>query len=131
MAKFIFELNDKYGETSLFLPVAGDLVFLFSPSLTAYVTLGERAYEVNDGRVEIPIAELPIGEFSPELISKDRSWKLPSLVFDGESVHPKPYDDEYIRELARQLQELKNEIAALIVEAKKLKERVYGKLELL
>ncbi len=128
MAKFVFELFDGYAETSLFLPISGDPVFLFSPSLTGYVTVGDRAYEVTDGRVSIPISELPVGDFSPELISKNKRWLLPCLVFDGETVSPKPYDDEYIRALSRELHEMSKEIEALIAEAKKIKETVYGKL---
>ena len=131
MAKFVIELNGEYGETSLFLPLSGDLVFLFSPALSGYVMLGEGAYEVTDGRVEIPIAKVPVGEISPELVTGEGKWKLPRLVYDGESVFPKPYDDEYVRELSRKLTELRRDLAALIAEAKKLKEKVYGKLELL
>lgn len=131
MSKFVIELDGEYGETSLFLPLSGDLVFLFSPALSGYVTLGDGAYEVLDGRVEIPIAKVPVGEISPELVAKERKWKLPRLIYDGESVFPKPYDDEYIRELSRKLTELEHDIASLIIEAKKLKEKVYGKLELL
>ena len=131
MAKFVFELDGEYGETSLFLPIAGNLVFLFSPAISGYVSFCNRAYEVVEGRVEIPVGELPVGEFSPELVVKGRIWKLPRLIFDGESVYPKPFDDEDVRELSRKLRELKDEIAALLIDAKKLKEKVYGKLELL
>lgn len=131
MAKFVIELDGKYGKTSLFLPTSGNLVFLFSPALSGYVTIDKGAYEVNDGRVEIPIKEVPIGEISPELVTEKGKWKLPRLVYDGESVSPKPYDDEYIRELTRELAELKHDIASLVIEAKNLKEKVYGKLELL
>ena len=131
MAKFIIELNGEYSETSLFLPLSGDLVFIFSPAISGYVTLGEGSYEVEDGRVQIPIGKVPVGEISPELVTKEKTWKLPRLVYDGKSVFPKPYDDEYVRELSRKLTELERDIAALIIEAKKIKEKVYGKLELL
>lgn len=128
MAKFVFELMKDHAETSLFLPISGDLVFLFSPSLEGYVTVGERAYEVTDGRVAIPYSELPKGEFTPELITKERKWRLPKLMHTGDTVIPKPYDDECIDALIRELKEIKSELVRLATEATKLKEKVYGTL---
>lgn len=128
MAKFVFELLDGYAETSLYLPTSGELVMLFSPKLRGYVTVGEGAYEVEDGRVSIPTPSLPRGEFLPELVAKAGKWTLPRLVYDGKTVYPKPYDDEYIRELTRKIEKITEALRKINEDAKKIKETVYGKL---
>lgn len=128
MAKFVFELLDGYAETSLFIPTASELVMLFSPKLQGYVTVGDSAYEIEDGRVSIPTSALPKGEFLPELVAKVGRWALPRLVYDGEAVYPKPYDDEYIRELTRRIEEITKVLHKINEDAKKIKDTVYGKL---
>ena len=127
MAKFVFELLDGYAETSLFLPTAGELVFLFSPRLQGFVTVGDRSYEVLDGRAVIPEKELPRGEFLPELVTKEGKWELPRLVYDGERVYPKPYDDEFIRELNRKLTEMTEKVKKIAADARELREKIYGR----
>ncbi len=129
MSKFIINLYESdEGELALYQRTPGNLTLMFSGEASGYLSVGDKCYEVKDGRAVVPLADLCEGEIAPELITKSKRWALPRFVYDGRTVYPKPLDDEYVRAVSKRARILEAKIREVLAEVEKIKEKIYGKL---
>ena len=100
--------------------------FIFDEPLNAKLSIGKKRADIKSGELTLDLELLSSGVYEPQLITKNRMEAIGKIrLTDGGVSHNSP-DFEFVRLLAKRLEELRQQVCSLKAENEKLKEKIYG-----
>lgn len=127
MSRIKYQMCDEIAEVLSYTSApTGELELEFGESAEGYVKMGDRAAALKGGKCRFSASKLPLEEYTPMLILKDKQVTLPPIVRRGVSFYLLPPDEEYIRGISLRTIALDQRIKELEVFAEEMRKKVYG-----
>ena len=126
MIEIIICIYENEAEISSYKSGRGEAAFVFPDNVEGFLCLGSETCRLSGGKCCLKLQAIEDGEYTPRLITQNGTLHLPKIIKEGNTLFPKPYDDDFTRSLSKRERQLERKVKELEETVSRLTKSVYG-----